>query len=261
MQKEYIMKIFRELTALLLIFALSVGCLASCDNMGGGQNAEEDSYIVNIDVSYATNDPKMKEAIASITENSATLSVLGDDIRVNSKTVMDDRSFNEEYILVGGVLYRSMKLVVGDYSVTSNTLAELTAENRQAVLADIGIGANISTADFKNCQHESFGEVSLYTCADIEENSAKSLEKIFSSGFSGMGGSVSLTGADFSATYNGEKIMDSTLSCHFAVVMNDISYEITMHIAYTYQYTDDITILAPEVIDDYAMVSYEEIIK
>lgn len=256
------MKIFAKILSTVLIFGAVIGAFASCDGaVNGQQTADDGKYKINVSITYATDDAKLKDAVMAMSVNGATVLFDGENLSVDSTASVGDTSVKESYVLIDGVLYRDMSLTSGGNTATVKEKAAFDEQNRQTLLSDLGAGASVGIADFEDFEISSSGDNTYYDCTNIKAESADSLEKIFGSGLSSVGASVSLSNAEYQKVMQGEKIVESTLSCHFTVLLAGESYELTMHMIYMYDYTSEVSIAAPEGADSYTAVSYEEIIK
>ena len=80
------MKNLTRIMAFFLALILCIGCLASCKTTPdeGKQNDEQlsaDNYVANVQIKFATNDEKMKDAAYAMSSNSV-VNVYGDNISV-----------------------------------------------------------------------------------------------------------------------------------------------------------------------------------
>lgn len=256
------MKIFTKILSVILVLGIVMSVLASCDGAGFGKNDGDDGkYKINVSIVYATNDTKLKDAISSVGVNGATVAVDGDNMAVYNTVVVGSTSVNESYILFDNMLYRDMTLTADENSATVKEKTDFYGENRQQLLSDIGMGAGVDAQDFEDLQPSTFGESTYYNCSNIKAESAESLEKIFGAGLSGIGATVTLSAAEYEKVVLDEKIVESTLSCHFTLVLGGESYELTMHMKYEYDYDAEVSVAAPENADSYNTVTYKEIIK
>ena len=254
------MKIFSKLTALALVIATALGCLASCDKPTVKPTEPDTSYVANVKITYATNDDKMNDAVAGISSTSV-VSVDGDRADVVTESVSDQTTVSERYIFDGGKLYHTTKLAVGEFELCENEVASVDEIDITVMLTDFGVACDITVADFYENEMERSGDTVFYTCTDITEDSAESLETVFGKGFESMGAVVTLEGADYYVEKIGEQILNSLLSCHFAVLLDGEIYKVTMHIDTAYDYEAEPDILIPDNAADFKEVSYDEIIK
>ncbi len=261
MQVRCIMKIFRKILSAILVLGTVISVLSSCDGAGSGKQEDDGRYKINVSIVYATNDAKLNDAISAVGVNGATVMVDGDNMAVNNTVQIGGTSVNESYVLFENMLYRDMTLTVDGNSVSVKEKTDFHEDNRQLLLADIGMGADVSVADFENFEITSMGESSCFDCTDINAESAESLEKIFGSGLSGIGATVALSAAEYQEIIQDEKVIESTLSCHFTILLAGVSYELTVHMNYEYDYAAEVSVSAPVDADSYNTVTYKEIIK
>ena len=263
------MRSFAKLISLLMALAIMVGCLASCndkndvpgENQGNNQQQElqSDKYVATINVKFATNDDKMKEAVYALNSSESKLYVDGDKVMLDSSTELEKISVNDNYVYVDGVLYHSTVVVANGKSASSYEKANMSIENRDKLISDLGTGADIGVGDFETHEMTSLGDNITYTCSDISDDAKKSLCDIFASEFAGLGATVQLDSVDYILATEKDRDVSYTLSCHFSITMNGATYTITMHISCTYDYEADVNILAPQNTENYTSVSYDKI--
>lgn len=267
------MRSFEKLISFLMALAIMVGCLASCNNKNNGpddngnkddnqqQELQSDKYAANISVTFATNDDKMKDAVYALNSSASTLYVDGDKVMLDSLAELDNISVKDNYVYIDGVIYHGTLVTANGKSASVYEKANMTAENRDKLIADFGTGSDIGVGDFETHDMTGSNGNFTYTCSDINEDAKKSLGDIFASEFSGLGATVQLDDAEYILTTENDRDESYTLSCHFSVTMNGETYTVTMHISCDYNYDAAVNILAPQNADNYTLVSYEEIIK
>lgn len=250
---------FSKITAMLLLITMLIGCFASCDGkIPLPQPQVNESYIANVKITFATNDEKIAAAVSGIKDSSAVLTVDGQNMKLVRSTVLASSSVDESYILVDDVLYHKLTATVGEYSVTEAERCLMNEENKDYLLSELGIGANINFYDFMSQDVEEYGDVCYYTCTEILEESKESLAAIVEGSFAPYGGVVSLDEVEYFVTMNGENIVDKTLSCHFSILLDGQIYKVTMHIEYSYDYDALFVIESPDNIGEYTEVSCKE---
>ena len=250
---------FSKITAMLLLITMLIGCFVSCDGKIPLPETEVDeSYVANVKITFATDDSKIKDAIRGIEESSAVLTVDGENLKLERVTKLQTSSVDESFILVDDTLYHKLTATVGEYSVTEAERCLMNEENKDYLLSELGIGANINYYDFLSQETEEYGDVCYYTCTEMVEESKASLEAIVASSFSAVGGVVTLEDVEYYVTTKGVYITDKTLSCHFSILLDGEIYKVTMHIEYSYNYDALFVIEAPANIGEYTEVSCKE---
>lgn len=278
------MKKLTEILALLLCFVIAVGCFVSCDENKqtpddannsvntdkDNKNPDEDKkqedeplpldkYTIKSSIRFATNDYKMKDAVASM-NSSVIIDVDKENVCVNLVSVNEDISVNKTYVLYDGVLYHSIEAVVGEYSVVEYEKAAMGNEDKDSLLKNVGAGASIGFGDFKTHNMTVSGGHTIYTCTDITEDSRLSLSRLFASNFEGSETTVEVKKATYILEAKGEYNYNSTLSCNFVIDMEGSVYEITMHVTNEYTYSNDISVSLPQNSDEYVEKLYGDII-
>ena len=251
------MKHIKKLTALTLVTVTLLCCLASCDLFGG--NLQTDKYVANVRIVFATEDEGMRAAIDAMSASSV-LTVDGDNVMVDTQTATTGVMVNDSYVYIDGVIYHSTDVLVNSESASSYEKANMPAASRDDLINKIGVGANIGPADFEISESFTSGDLNTYTCTVINDESKASLQAIFAARFAGLDAVVQLDDAEYTLeTYKGRN-KSSVLSCHFTILLNGESYNITMHTYYDYDYDAKVNISAPQDTDKYTEVSYEKII-
>ena len=263
------MSALNKLIALIVCVVMLCMCLVSCDeilgnNQAGGQGGDvelqSDNYVANIRIKYATNDDKMKAAIDAMGTPDTTLTVMGDNLKLESKATLNSISVDNEYVYVGGVLYYANTLTVADKSITSLKKAEMDETQIDSVISKAGTGATVDLGDFITHEMTTSGDVTTFTCTEMDEESKASLADIFASKFEGLGAIVRLVDVTYILEVKNDRNQSSTLSCDFVIDMEGESYEITMHLYCDYDYDAEISITAPDNVDAYTDATVDAIL-
>lgn len=257
------MNLIKRTAALLICIVLTLGCLASCVNKGGGGTGEEirlDKYAARISIKYATNDNKMKEAVDNFATPDAFLRVDGDNLVISTSAKVDGISVSNEYTYFEEILYLEQSVTVGDKSVSSYEKSAMSGEDKDKLISKAGVGADIGIGDFVDCEITNSGSAVVYSCANMNAESKESLCKIISAGFASMNATVNIDSATYYLEAEGERNLKSILSCNFIITLEGVDYELTMHLYYDYDYQADFDISAPDNNHVYEDVSVEDII-
>ena len=258
------MSSFKRLTAFLICIILICGCLASCvnPNTGNTEPPQSDEYVATIRIKYATNDNKMKAAIDALGTPTTTLTVNGDNMKLESSAVIDDVSVCNDYTYLDGVLYQAKTVTVGDKSISSYERAQMSADQTEQFVSKAGPGASIGMGDF--LVHDKLtstsGDTVTYECSDMIDESRDSLCDIISQSFAAMGATVRIDSASYQLETRNGRNHSSVLSCDFVITVDGVNYELTLHLYYDYNYDADANVSAPENADTYKEVSFEEIV-
>lgn len=258
--KEKFMKI-TKLTALVCCIAMLCICFASCDIIGGIQKSESDKYVATVTTKLATNDDKMKDALVAAGSPVTLIKVDGDNVEIESSAKINDITMNNNYVYIDGVLYHSKNLAISDKSVNSFNKAEMSADQRDLLIASVGTGADVDTSDFATVDKMESGGVETYTCRDINDDAKESLCSVFASKLSSSGATVSIEDVKYIEDHSDGRVVSSILSCSFIVAMGGEEYSVTMHINCAYDYDAEVSISAPADADKYNTVSLDEILK
>ena len=255
------MKFVNKFIALLVLMTVICGCFASCEllNPDGGDvdNLQSDRYVANIKIKYATNDDKMKAAINSIGTPTATLSVNGDDIMLVTNAALNNVSVSDEYIYIGGILYHSNILTLGENSHASLKCAAMDSEKRDSLISKAGPGASIGLGDFLLQEKNTSGNLETYSCSEMTDESKASLCGILSDNFKGLNAIVRVGDVSYQLDVIDGRNSSSVLSCDLVITMDGVDYEVTMRLYYEYDYNTEFTIAAPQ--GTYTEASLDEV--
>lgn len=254
------MKIQNRLLALLLTMALSVGVLASCNNIVPPvDETKKPDYTANVEIKFSSEDDKMKEAVAAMSSSSVILSK-GDNVSVVTTSVSDKANISESYLLSNGMLFHSLTVEVGEKKMESLRRARLGETAREEVITSIGKGATVNMKDFSTVKNENQEGVTVFNCSGIFEESKASLEKIMTSKFETIGAKVSLDDASMTISKDGDLVVSTTLVCDYVITLGGESYSVTMTVITTYDYESEISIKFPGDTGIYEQVELSEII-
>ncbi len=263
------MSALKKLTALIICIAMLCICLVSCDeilgnNQGNNQNGDvelqSDNYVASIRIKYATNDDKMKAAIDAMGTPDTTLTVMGDELKLESEATLNSISVDNEYVYIGGVLYHTNTVTVADKGITSLKKAEMDESKIDSLISKAGAGATIDLGDFITHEMTTSGDITTFTCTEMDEESKASLTEIFASKFNGLGAIVRLESVSYILDVKNDRNQSSTLSCDFVIDLDGETYELTMHLYCDYNYDAEVSITAPDNADAYTDATVDEIL-
>ena len=246
------MKRFNKLTAFTLTFVLLLACLASCK-----PTPAVESYKATVTTSFTSNDAAMADAIAALEKSTVTLYVYGDNLMVVSETALGDVKLNRTYTVADGILYNNTTLKAAGKTVNEKEKAAFAASEREALIGKVGAGASLDTDDF-NSVTENDG--TSYTCSGIKDDAKASLTSIFAAKFEALGASVNMQDAEYYVEKLDGKAVNYILNARFVITMNGEDYSVNMTIECDYDYNANVKVSAPEGVDTYTEVTYEDII-
>ena len=250
------MKLTDRIIALLLLMAVAVGTLASCDITTGP--LQSDTYVANVEVKFSSENAEIKTVIDTMNRNS-TIYVSEDDMKIETSVEMEGISITDNYVFFGGTLYHESRATVNGKTAVELKKASMSSENKDQLVADVGAGASIEPTDF-NVQEQEGDELNCtYSCSRITGKAKESIEAIYGSKFSAIGATVELSGAEYNLVIANGRRTSSSLTCHFVIGMNGQSYEITVEILTSYDYDATFGISTPANSSSYQLVGYDEI--
>ena len=250
------MKLLNKIIAFLLLMAVAVGALASCDTPNGP--LQSDTYVANVEVKFSSENAEIKAVVDAMNRNS-TIYVSEGDMKIETSVQMDGISITDKYVLFGGTLYHESRATVNGKTAVELKKTSMSDDNRQQLIAEVGAGASIEPTDF-NIQEQDGDELNYtYNCSRITGKAKESLEAIYGANFSAIGATVELSGAEYTLVAENGRTTSSSLTCHFVIGLNGQSYEITAEIITKYDYDATFGISTPANSSSYQLVSYGEL--
>ena len=246
-------KITSLLISLVLVATLMVSCTFTETPL------QSDIYQANVLIRYSSENAEMAAALSAL-ESKATIYVSGDDFKIETGSEMNNISTRDTYVFFGGMLYHDGRITVDDKTVVTLERTNLSGDKLDQLLTDVGAGAGISSSDFNVKDMEGDELNYTHTCSRITGGAKSSLEALFGAKFKGYG-TVELTGAEYTLIGKQGRDESSTLTCHFNITMNGVTYDVTMQIITEYDYNAVFGISAPASASDYQQVGYDEMFK
>lgn len=243
---------------------LCIGCLAACNNGNGGTDSNDpadlqtDIYTITTQIKFATDDPALKDAV-NVMNSTMTTNVNHDDVMVSVDAGTESASVNNEYILVGGVLYHAYTVKVGEYSVSTCKKATFGDGEKDSVISKAG-GAKIGIASFLTQELSTGSKTETYTCSEITDEARAELESLYSARLASIGASVTVDSAEYVLEFVDGRETSSTLSVSFIVTIDGQNHTLIMRQYASYDYENQQQIAAPENAESYTEVSAEDII-
>ncbi len=272
-----------RLIALIVALTLCFGCLFSCNNGADTddtnipndtpvvdtndkteENLQKETYKISVRVAFASDDEAMRAAIRKLNNPQGTATVIEvdkDNFRITSEAGVGGYNVSKTYTLVDGRLYHHSVIKSESQIASVREVTSLNDTDRDYLLVTRGEGAGIDISDFAMISFNKIQDGRCYECSNINEESARSLEKLFEAGFNAAEATIRLDSATYKLEIVKERNASSTLSCNFVVTMNDTDYTITMRMYYTYDYDAQISISAPTDADKYVEIPYTDIAK
>lgn len=265
----------KKTLALALAFALTVACLASCDLFGGEGDPdpkelmeaaeaqlEDKPYTATVQTKMTAKDPALAERIATLGETVMTVSSDGDDgfkVRLNAN--LGDIRVLKSYTAKGGMLYLEYILTVGEESAAVKEKASLESTELSSALSELGSGAEIGYADFSDVSLESSKEGYTVTCESASDEALAGAEMALASSL-GEDMTLSLKELSYVATLDKDGALLSTvLTYTFSVVLDDVLYNMTSEVSTSYDYSSEVSVVAPDDADMYTEVAYGDLIR
>ena len=257
------MRTIKRFTSVLLVFAMLIALLCSCEVLGENgigddtpdvvtkASAEEivtaaesalkaNPYIVNMTIKYSSDDEAMQSAIKAFGTPKVKTEVNGDSFRISMSFTKGGVESGITYTYLDGVLYTDLNeagLVTGDYE-------DFTDADKAELTESLGAGANISIDDFSKVIVIDNNGKSVINCGDIKD---EPLEKLVASLQAEMGEDilVAIKNATLVITTDCGKYTSTVFTCDYVITTPDNAYNLTMTYTSNFTYGKNVVITAP----------------
>lgn len=245
------MRQLRKVIGMVLVLALTVCALASCDLITGGKpeklvaSADEflkaNPYTVDVRVTYESDDEDMASAIASFTGPSMQIKVNGDDFSVIMYLKNGDTQNFTQFIFSGGSLY--IESSDGGKVLESVAGPEEVAAMRES----LGAGANVTYEDFEEVDTKGIGKVHVINCTKIKADAIASLTapltEMLEIAFEDV--EVTVHTASLSIEIEDDRYNVIILNCEYFITTPTDSYSIEMQYSMKFGYDEAVEITPP----------------
>ncbi|MBQ8303221.1 MAG: hypothetical protein IJX97_06770 [Clostridia bacterium] len=254
---------FERIVALLVSLVLILGCFASCDIIGNNDDAEKpeiEAYRADVDIRFATDDNKIKDAVNVMSSESVVI-VNKDNVSINTTAKTKTTEVDRKYTLIDGVLYSKLLVKTGTLSVSENQKASVEGNKKDEILNTFGEGTSIGVGDFYVADIHKDGDNFSYVCSDPFEELKTSLQKMVAARFAAIGATVTVKDVEYQLEVVDGRNNSSILSVNYSINLDGEAYSVIMRLYTTYSYDGDFTIALPEDADNYIEVPYQDIVK
>ena len=266
------MKNIKRILALLLITAIALTCLVSCEKTpeelvkAADEALLKRAYTVDIDMDFSSDNPEMNEAFKSMNDMDIEMAVNGDDMKLDmdlSMSVMGiSMAMNSSYVMIDNTLYLKMAVSSGGYSQNIKNKATLTEENIADFKEDAGVAYDVSSLDFENISMELVEDSFIITCDGIKADATEKLTDMISDQLEGSNAECAIENVKLVIEIEEGKYDTTTLSCDYKITVEGETYSVHMNSEMEYDYAEldePIVISAPTDASDYEEVTYEEL--
>lgn len=241
----------RKIIGAILVFALAVCALTSCDVIMGGKpeklvaSADEflktNPYTVDVRVTYESDDENMASAIASFTGPSMQIKVNGDDFSVIMYLKNGDTQNFTQFVFSGGYVY----IQSSDGGKVMESVAG--PEEVAAVRESLGAGANVTYEDFEEVDTNGIGKVHVINCTKIKADAIASLTEPLAEMLEVAFENVEVTVHTVSLSIEIEdgKYNVIILDCEYFITTPTDSYSIEMQYSMKFGYDEAVEITPP----------------
>lgn len=264
------MKLTKTLSAIILILALSVTALVSCEGGVPSVTSPLDAadavlassaYTARVTMMYSSTDAEMADAINALGASSITLATDGTSEQLTLRTEAGGLDIVKSYISTGGTLYHESTATLGENTVSVKEQAPLAADSRLMLTLKLGGAAVINTSDFTTYEVK-LGELSTtVSCTDMKTETKSSLAAVLGASLSAIDATLVIDSARLAATLTDGKYRQTTLTINMTVTLGENSYPLTLTSVTDYDYVATVTITAPADTDAYTVKTYDEIVK
>ena len=247
------MRQFKKIIGIVLVLALTLCSLASCDLVGGKkpekltEKADEAlsaaPYSVDVRVKYSSDDELMKKAIESFANPTIKVQVNGESFKASLGLTKGDNQNYASFTFVNGVLYTEFS----ENGKVSYAEKEYTAEDKTALRDTLGAGAVISYDDFEEVEVKSSGKTSIISCQNIKADAIAAMETSLEEAIKTVfeSAEVSVYKATLAIEIRDGKYNVIILTCEYFITTPTDSYSIDMEYSMKFNYEDAFEITAP----------------
>lgn len=240
------MQMTKRLICTVIVFALMVCCLASCDLFGStdplelvdeaDQYLEENAYSMTISVTYSSEDEALKDAIKKMGKITMDIKVDGESFELVDTSNGDTVT----YTLVDGILY------LADGAGETDEI-EFTDDTKEALIELCGGGVMLTTDDFETHETSEPNDKTLVVCTDLVDDTLDSMVADLADQFEeyGIEATVAIKDAKLSVQVADGKHDVTMFECLYFITVGEESYSLNMTYHAKYNY-DDVVITAPD---------------
>ena len=257
--------------ALLVVFALALSALASCNVKPEEVTAQAliekadaallaGKYVVDIDMKYTTNDKELSSVFSSINSTDIEMQVDGSNARL-SMLMNDDISlskFDMTYTILGETMYLKAVVSVLGNAQSMKYQSTLTAEDKKEFIGESLMTGDISASDFADTTLTKDEDTYIIICNSLNEESTKKLEDLMVSQL-GADMEATLSNVQYTVEIEDGKYDSSTLSFDCLYKFGSESYSVSVEIEMDYDYDEEFTITAPNDASSYEEIDFEDL--
>lgn len=247
------MRQLRKIIGMVLVLALTVCALASCDLITGGKPeklvaaADEflktNPYTVDVRVTYESDDEAMTKAIESFTGPTMKISVDGDRFSAIMFLKNGDTQNYAQFTFIDGNLYTEFS----ENGKVAEAVTAYTSEDIAALRESLGAGANVTYEDFEEVESKGIGKVHVINCTNIKADAIASLTaplaEMLEIAFEDV--EVTVHTASLSIEIEEDKYNVIILNCEYFITTPTDSYSINMQYSMKFGYAETVEITAP----------------
>ena len=241
------MQMTKRLICTVIVFALMVCCLASCDLLGetdplelideADQYLEENAYAVTLSITYSSDDEAIKDVIKELGKITMSIKIDGE----NFEYVVTNKGDSTTYVLLDGTLYATN-------SYGDSLSFEYTDEIKEGLTEAYDPGVMLTADDFETHEASEPNGKNKIVCTDLTD---EALDKIiddltaqFEIFYSDI--TVAIKDAKLSIQLSDGQHDVSMFECLYFITIGEKSYSLNMtyHAKYSY---DDVVITAPAI--------------
>ena len=243
------MRQLRKILGALLVLALTLCSIASCDLIGGKDpeklipKADEvlatNAYTVDMLLKYDSDDADMLTAMSDLAATEMKLTVDGDKFVGKLALGEDDHII---YTFVDGILYTEWS----ENGTTVQKKEEITSTIKDELLGEFGTG--LKYTDFSEVEVASAKSVNVITCKNINSDKVAELAAPLQAQLEEVFDDVVVTvyNASLDIEIDDDAYNVIILTCEYFITVNGTqSYSVKMTYSMKYTYGKDREIMAP----------------
>ena len=264
----------RKILSLLLAFAIFLS-FASCSRSGSVRGEEKrriadeklakNKYVMEVELDFYCSDTEVKDIFDQLESSKTKIYVDGDNFRsVNDMFIEYDGNkvtFNTEYTVFDGVVYRNMAYTANGATKSSLAFAEADEETVRALIDKITVIGGVNADNYDGCDtKQDDGDVELIYFTP-NNDALIALENVM---ISQLESSCERVKADeltsLTIEFDGKRYESATVQCSYDVTISGKVYKVSMTAEIEFDYDERFEVKPPQNVSEYIRTEIENLI-
>ena len=247
------MRTIKKITSVILVAAMLLLALCSCDLIGGKDPSElvkdaetvlaSEPYAMNMAIKYTSEDAGMQAVIDGMSTPTVKVDVDGSDFMIAMSYKYQGLRSGVTYTRIGETLYTERN----DEGTITVTEEAYTIEENLALAEKLGTASNIGINDFASVSAKSFNGVSVISCTEIKDAALNVLVESLTEQLASLDAFVAIKDVTLAIQITDGRYETIILSCDYVISVDDNVYNLNMQYATEFDYDKEIVITAPVV--------------